>query len=172
MNEFELGKEIAQLSSRISLLESRMLTTNIREEDIQFDETLIEDELAFDLVLDVGVKPGSCKASYVARWQNKKVEFTVCAKSGDEAKEKAAKAITGEIKSLIRDAAGLDCSSRSGCAAPATCQEKFSNLKAKLLGKWTCTDTGNQGECKAGETEYTCFGWFNISGKIECKCIK
>ncbi|MEM9152796.1 MAG: hypothetical protein AAGB19_20385 [Cyanobacteria bacterium P01_F01_bin.3] len=200
MNEFELGREFAQLSNRISQIESRMQAVSSREVIIQpqttitrrdFGEVLtsndvdeISDDLTFDDVDEinddlifneaVNVKAGDCPASFEASWRNKYVETDAFYAVDKASAEKKAKKTAGieAINKLMRKASGLDCSSRPGCANPVTCKEKIIKT-GPIKGiekKWICKKTGDTNE--AGDPEWKCSRHYTINAKHICECKK
>ncbi len=149
----ELRTELTDLADRVSMLECQVAET---------------DEPVFDYVMKA--KPGDCPAKFSATWKNRKVEFKVCAAAAAAAEREANRRRNEEIQKMVRKAAGLDCDKRPGCAAPATCKEKWSGGKIAQLGNWACVDSTEKGGCDDGETEWTCTGWFDIELTLRCKC--
>lgn len=118
------------------------------------------------------VRPGECPASCTVNWKNRKITQTVCAGSKADAETKAGRRqqVSDAFKNAVRTSCGLDCTSRTGCAAPATCKEKWGNATQRGLGAgWTCTDTT---EACTGGTNWTCTRYYDLKLKLECKCLR
>lgn len=176
MNEYEIGKEITKLSSRIAGLESRILgksTLGGELVDVKqvSSDSFLDNEFAFKV--RYAYRPGSCPSSFTAKWVNKKTQVTACASSAEQAQDRIDEDdVKDTIKDMVRNAAGLECSTRGGCADPSTCQEDWKWDTADQEGNWTCVDTEEQDNCDDEETKWTCTGWFTIKVRLKCKCVR
>ncbi len=147
---------------------SLLITSCSQKEQVSNQETFQETEIDTELLR---VNPGECPSSCSVNWRNRKISQTVCAASNVDAETKAnARARVSEAsKNAVRTSCGLDCSSRSGCAAPSTCKEKWDNSSITGLGNgWTCTDTTEA--CDEGGTKWTCSRYYNLKLRLKCKC--
>lgn len=115
--------------------------------------------------------PGECPSSCAVRWRNRKISQAVCAGSKTDAETKAGtrERESDAIKAAVRESCDLDCSSREGCAPPATCQEDWGRATVNGLGNgWTCTDTGE--DCTEGGTKWNCERYYNLQLSYKCEC--
>jgi len=117
-------------------------------------------------------RPGACPSLCYVNWENRKIEQTVCAGSQTDAETRAGtrERVSDAIQTAVRKSCDLDCSSREGCAPPATCQEDWGNARGlKGLGDgWTCTNTGE--DCPEGGTKWECNRYYDFRLGYECEC--
>ena len=112
---------------------------------------------------------GDCPSSCSINWKNREIEQVVCAKTEAEAKRTAQRQERDALEGAARDACGLNCSTRPGCAAPATCQENFGRAQRTALGNdWTCNNTGE--DCGGGKTNWNCSRFYDFKVKLKCEC--
>lgn len=113
-------------------------------------------------------KAGDCPSSCKISKKNVKLTTTVCATNEADAKTKAERGKSDAAKEHAQDSCKLDCSTRPGCAGPATCQEKWSNANVTSLNAWACTDTRT--DCDVGGTKWNCEQYVNLKVTLKCKC--
>ncbi len=144
-------------------------------------EVEVSEDRDFDASFDINFDPtvardSTCNNTGCAvKKSNQALTVRVCAANMAGAQQAAGQRVNQRraAESLVEAAcAPFSCPTPNPCTtAGENCNPQPATATVRTFGAPTCVDTGQQGNCAAGQTEWDCtYARANVSGSKKCSC--
>ena len=149
--------------------------------DVAEREVEVSEDRDFDASFDINFDPTvardrTCNNTGCAvKKSNQALTVRVCAANMAGAQQAAGQRAnqTRAAVSVVETAcAPFSCPTPNPCTtAGENCNPQAATATARTFGAPTCVNTGQQGNCAAGQTEWDCtYARANVSGSKNCRC--